>query len=296
MKKFFSHKGDGELFKSAVEAFPLLPWFVYPAVTVIILIIIYKGIKADEINLFGKIVFSRDKKFLEQIRELHQEFEQLNEVANQKQLVIKLMSDTFREITSLMEISRLTGFETKRNLIYDLILPSILGIITRDRGNIHRAAILIPDDEGENLKMLKGCGYSPDGQVGMKLPIDDSFAGYAFKNKQVCWSGDVTKERLWKPHPLGKTYYSLACIPIVVNNIAVGILNIDGEKLSSFNEDDIDYFKYFASMISSTFPLVTLYMEKSRLAEEQRQIHEDRKALDIERGWINEHRKERKVT
>jgi hypothetical protein len=135
--------------------------------------------------------------------------------------------------------------------LLDFALPSLISIITTDRDNSLRAAVFIPDERF--LKILEGSGFSVEETETLKLP-ESSVAGQAFTQNKEIYIPDVMKSEMWfkNPHAI-RTYHTLYCVPICFNDHRYAILNVDAEKVDSFNKDDKAGIKLMASSLAIMF-------------------------------------------
>lgn len=195
------------------------------------------------------------------IQKYKNNFEQANIDSKQKSLIMTLIDQVNKEIPSLIRQefmnNPLKQIEYARNIM-DMIIEQIPLCLKSMKNINHRCAIFIIDEKDhEMLKIFEGCGYSIEGKEKLRLNINESVAGKVFTSGEYKYIEDVTKDKLFKPNPKStKKYYSLLCVPIVVNGSTIAVLSIDGSEKACFNEDDINYFKMFANQIAVIFSLI----------------------------------------
>ncbi|WP_164670977.1 GAF domain-containing protein [Virgibacillus doumboii] len=183
------------------------------------------------------------------IGKIQQQFRDLNEHSEHKTQVLKLINQSSWTISQLGKVNP-KEFHEKLIAFYDFFLPGIIGLMTKEKGNIHRVAIFHKNDNN-CLKILWGSGYSPEGKEKLELSLHDSKAGYCFINNKEYCNGDITQDPSYKRNPKSsREYKSLLCVPISYGGETIGVFNIDGLKSNSFDKDDIDYINYFANSIS----------------------------------------------
>lgn len=233
-------------------------------------VMVWRVYKGSEITFWGISLKpdARVKALQENNDKLSLKFAELNSITIQKNNILKLLNMLCKELNALFIVEN-EQFDQKIEMIYKFMLPGIASIVTNDRENVLRVAILIPDPKNSaNLKMLTGYGYSVGGQTNLRLDINNSFAGSAYRCQEIYHCDDLTKNKTWKAHPKAtKTYLSLACLPICSEGKIYGILNIDGEKPNSFCSDDIDYLSYFADILGSLFRLMDVRKDMNALTQ-----------------------------
>lgn len=178
--------------------------------------------------------------------------EHLDQVNKYSQRVFELFNKGKNEIEELFHSA------------VDYILPLIIHAVRDGKPGRCRVAIFVPDKTGTHLRILRGSGYSPDGQKNLRLPME-SAAGIAYKEKRTIVINDLTKKDelnipFYKP-PEQKDYLSLACVPIVFFNESIGVLNIDCWEKDAFSSDEKAYLEYFANQMALLVAVYRLQVE-----------------------------------
>jgi len=256
----------GLFFEKAVEKmFEKMPALVSIIVLigtvfiVLLLIAVFYRVffKGDSLTFWG-LELKTDKKFRdlqEDYKKLIKEFHELNQDSKQKSKILTILNDIAIEIGNVMALTDLKAFTEQRRLIYNLVLPAITSILTKDKDNYHRVAIFVPDGGSGELRIVRGLGFSTDDIKNFKLKIANSVAGWVYKNNKCFISGDAQNESLFCKHERSMSVNSLICVPISNGDKVHGVLNLDGEEPNSFSKDDVDYLRYFATLISALFEL-----------------------------------------
>ncbi len=220
------------------------------ALTVSVILILFFAIKrvaqGDRIEIW-KLAIKPDKAF----SQLNEQFNKLNADSKQKTQVIKVLHRLSVEITNLLNSETSEEYLISKRSVYLYLLSTIASVLTKEKGNSHRVAVLVDNHDGF-LRIHEGVGYSPGGFKNFRVAIDDSAAGSTFKTGEPYFSGNVFSEgNKFKPHPKAtKKYYSLMCVAIKCAKMTLGVLSIDGQECNSFTQDDLDYLTYFADALT----------------------------------------------
>ncbi len=137
-----------------------------------------------------------------------------------------------------------------------VLAPARFGLSV-ERNEKIRLSVLIPESEGENLKMLFESGHSLGLKANFSLP-KASLAGHALATGELQWTNEVKKDKRWHPHPKAsaeRSYHSLASMPIVVGDDAVGVLNVVSSAKGAFLKGDLTYVELLGGFIGLALAL-----------------------------------------
>jgi putative methionine-R-sulfoxide reductase with GAF domain len=259
--------GIEKIYDKGKEILSQVSWFPITLAIIVLGVLLVMGIflivrvakGGEELNIFGLIHLKPNIEF----NNLKEQFSRLNEFDILKSNVLKLLNQTYMTLPKLEKFKDdPVKLGQQLSLFYDFFLPGILTLISKQVDDQQRIAVFIEKDN--NLKILRGNGYSLDGLKFLTLKLSNSKAGYAFINKVVYHSNDLTADTSYVRNPkASKVYKSLICIPIEYNGIVLGILNVDGLKEGSFDKDDIDYLTYFANALA---PILKLQLENTQIS------------------------------
>lgn len=105
--------------------------------------------------------------------------------------------------------------------------------------------------------MLYESGHSLGRKGDFSLP-KASLAGHALATGALQWTNDVEKDKRWHPHPKASAergYCSLACMPIVVGDNTVGVLNVVSSAKGAFLRGDLMYVELLGGFIGLALAL-----------------------------------------
>lgn len=186
----------------------------------------------------------------ENLKDAIRKFESMEQVCGQKKLVLQVFADVIRAMRTLGSTPADTEFEDTKHGVYNLILQAVASCLTKAQDNAHKIVIFFPcPTDPDCLCMEYSHGHSPNGIKYCRLRINDSLAGNVYHRGKLHVTGDVTADPLFKRLEKSSEFHSLACLPIELTGNTVGVLSMTGFKKNSFNDDDIDYLRYFAHLI-----------------------------------------------
>lgn len=122
----------------------------------------------------------------------------------------------------------------------------------RDRGEV-RFSILHPEGDefvmADDTGMYPAHGHSLEGRSNFRLPIDQSFAGLAYRRCQPMGSGDVDTDERFTPHPKAtRPYKSIYSVPLHAGGDVTGVFNVIAEKANAFDAIDRTYIRLLAAV------------------------------------------------
>jgi putative methionine-R-sulfoxide reductase with GAF domain len=217
-----------------------------------------------------RIIFP--SKYEKLIREYKKTNEQLSADSEHKSFIFTLLDQINREIPTLIKLKENNSAELDeraRHIIHNMIVDQIPLALKSMKNIRHRCAVFIVDNSDySKLMIFEGCGYSLDGKEKLRLEINNSMAGEVFRTGKIKYSGDVSKEKSFKPHPKAtKKYRSLLCVPVIVRDQVIGVLSLDGSEKDCFTQDDIDYVRIFSNLLAIIMDLMTYNFVKEEIID-----------------------------
>jgi sigma-B regulation protein RsbU (phosphoserine phosphatase) len=166
------------------------------------------------------------------------------------------------------------------NVILNLLLDSLKTVIDYDAAGIFvlSEAIDHPDYHfpGQKIGGIAKRGYeSTPLESDKMLSEGKGIIGFVINSKESIIIDDVRKD---DRYVIGrkKTLSELA-VPIIMNDKAIGALDVESDKLSSFNQNHLEILQFFADASAIALEKAILHhqiLEKKKL-EEQMQIAKD---------------------
>ncbi|HEX7320536.1 MAG TPA: GAF domain-containing protein [bacterium] len=147
-------------------------------------------------------------------------------------------------------------------LDFDQLLNNILRRLVNLFGYLNLAVFLV-DEENQELKLRSYINY-PEAVKNMKIKIGEvGVTGHVAATRQMHYAPDVTKE----PHYVVgvKEAKSEVCLPLMIGERLVGVLDVESPVFDGFTQDDIN-------LLSTLSAQIAIALENSRLYEEARRL------------------------
>jgi GAF domain-containing protein len=150
-----------------------------------------------------------------------------------------------------------------------VLAPARFGL-SAERGEEIRLSIIEPS-EGDTFRMIYEAGHSLGRKNDFSLP-KASMAGHALESRALQWTGDVESDDRWQVHPkanAARRYGSLACMPIIVGDEPLAILNVLSSAKHAFFQSDLTYIELLGGFIGLAWALTKAADSSHRLPELQ---------------------------
>lgn len=148
-----------------------------------------------------------------------------------------------------------------------ILAPAQFGL-SLTPGEEIRLSVLEPDASEAEFRMTYQAGHSLGRQENFSLPRA-TLAGHAFETKELQWTDNVAADERWQPHPKAdkkRAYKSLACMPIVVGDEAVAVLNVVSTEPAAFLKGDLTYIELLGALIALAWDIQVAADPTSRVA------------------------------
>lgn len=209
------------------------------------------GDEAEISFLKFKVAFRPNQRLVElqkAIDKLASEQRTLDADSRQKKNIMLFFGALLDELGVLLQVGNPADYRANRDRCFTFALSGLVGQLTKEPDNVHRAAIFLPGRDSTVLHLARGPQHNGRRRT---LPIDRSLAGLTWKTERRVYAADVLEEQ-WKhvfdlPTDKSSQYRSIACTPIVLNGMVKGVLSLDGQKPNSFTETELSYLDLFAA-------------------------------------------------
>jgi sigma-B regulation protein RsbU (phosphoserine phosphatase) len=180
---------------------------------------------------------------------------------------LDLLHKISEQITSTLDLDRV--LTTSIEGVQDLLSAEAASIITaEDESLVFRVAI------GEGSAVVKP----------IQIPKTQGIAGWVFTNKEPLVVNDVQNDPRFYGNldkASGFTTQSLAAVPLIVNENAIGVIEVFN-KPAGFSQSDLELLTTFASSVAFAIENARLYqvaVEKGRLERELQVAREVQSSL-----------------
>lgn len=142
------------------------------------------------------------------------------------------------------------GGVTVKEWIEDGVLEPARDLIRTRQDEDVRLSILVPDDD--EFIMAFAAGHTLESKTNFRLAIDDSFSKWAYRNKEIVWSGDLENDNRFIRHPKAtpeREYNSIISVPIEAGTDVVAVFNAIFTARDAFDEADLLYVRLIGAVI-----------------------------------------------
>ena len=161
------------------------------------------------------------------------------------------------------------GQRVSSELNLNTLLSEIVTIV-RDSFNYYSVSLLLVDEKTKSLNLKTWAGaYKEILPEGIKIPIGKGMTGYAVASGKTQMSGDINQN----PHYLKaaeEVAKSELSVPIYEGNKVIGVLDIQSDKIDTFNESDISAMETLSTQIASAIENARLYEKAKREITERK--------------------------
>lgn len=155
--------------------------------------------------------------------------------------------------------------------------PARFGL-SAERGEEIRLSI-VELTEGDTFRMIYEAGHSLGRKNDFSLS-KASMAGHALETQELQWTNNVSTDDRWRVHPKAdesRSYGSLACMPIIVGDEAVAVLNVLSSAKHAFFTSDLTYIELLGGFIGLAWALAKAAESSHRLSGMQENETAERK-------------------
>lgn len=149
-----------------------------------------------------------------------------------------------------------------------VLAPARFGL-SAERGEEIRLSVLELDVDA--FRMIYEAGHSLGRKDDFSLS-KASMAGHALETRELQWTNDVEADDRWRIHPKAdeaRSYGSLACMPIIVGDEAVAVLNVLSSGMGAFLTSDLTYIELLGGFIGLAWALTKDADLSHRLSKSQ---------------------------
>jgi K+-sensing histidine kinase KdpD len=132
---------------------------------------------------------------------------------------------------------------------------------TRELLNTDTAAVLLLDENANELVARSAVGLEEEVEQGVRIPVGGGFAGRIAAERRAIVLDDVDHADVLNPILREKGIKSMLGVPLIVGETVLGVIHVGTLEPRLFNEDDQELLSLVASRAS-------LAIEKARIHEE----------------------------
>jgi signal transduction histidine kinase/CheY-like chemotaxis protein len=194
--------------------------------------------------------------------------------ANQAAIAIgnaKLYEDSLEKIKQLTTLYEV-GKTLSSTLDLDELLKKALGFL-RDRFGYQFCAFLLLDQEKKELYVKQIIGRDLEGMKETHLRVGvDGIVGWVAKEGEFLYVPDVSKDSRYLAEL--PNVRSEAAFPLKVRDQVIGVLDIESEELSRFDDEDLKVLSSLASQIGISIENAQLFYQLKQTLKELKQAQD----------------------
>ncbi|PIE79662.1 MAG: hypothetical protein CSA11_11145 [Chloroflexi bacterium] len=172
-------------------------------------------------------------------------------------------------VSALREIARTISAAWDLDTTLDLIARKTTEVMRVDSCTIY---LLDPDSDILRLQTSTGLARRALGRTTLK--VGEGMTGFAVKQNQPIYSAHAQDDPHFKQVVEAEEtpYQSLLAVPLVVDEQAIGALNVQTIAAQSFSEDEIEVLSLVADLAAGALAKAALYDAQRRQIEELRAL------------------------
>ena len=171
------------------------------------------------------------------------------------------MADYREDVERLRRLQALTD-AALAHLELEQLLASLL-LRTRELLGVDTCAVLLLDEEANELVARAAVGIEEEVERGVRIPVGRGFAGRVAADRAPVILDDVDHADVLNPILREKGIKSLLGVPLLVRGEVIGVLHVGSLSGRSFRRDDVELLELVAARVA-------LAIERARLHEEVR--------------------------
>jgi signal transduction histidine kinase len=146
--------------------------------------------------------------------------------------------------------------------LLNVLLPRIRDILRADT-----CAVLLLDDEAQELVARAALGIEEEVEQGVRVPVGKGFAGRIAAARRPVIIDDLARFDVWNPILREKGLKSMLGVPLLVGADVLGVLHVGTLVHRRFRDDDLELLQLVADRVA-------LAIERARLHEETVQLEQ----------------------
>jgi len=168
-------------------------------------------------------------------------------------------ADQFRRLQALTDAAL-------AHLELDALLPTLL-LRTREVLEVDTCAVLLLDEETNELVARAAVGIEEEVERGVRIPVGGGFAGRVAADRKAVILDDVDHADILNPILREKGIKSMLGVPLLVGSNALGVLHVGTLVHRRFTPEDVELLRLVADRVA-------VAIERARLHERTVQLDE----------------------
>lgn len=164
-----------------------------------------------------------------------------------------------KDISSLFQLNQAMTSTLDQSTLFERMFQ-----VLRDLTHSSRIVLLLYNPGSEELEIRKAFGMPTESLDGVVFRLDEGITGVAARSQELVYVPDISQDLRslnYKGRSSGQG--SLACLPLVIKQRLVGILNLHKDDLDAFSEQDLKLIQAIGNQAAIAIENAQLY-EKTR--------------------------------
>ena len=222
----------------------------------------------------GVLTFRARRPFSARDRELAEAFAGQAVIAIEHARLVREASEQADRMRALADLSRLFAGTLDPDVVSERIADSVRRLFA----SVSAALFRVEPATGGLVPVAMSTGRAAQVPPAPVLPRGVGISGLAAESRRVVVSADVSADpRIEKTDALREWNsvvgdYSAIAVPLVVNDVVVGVLTVSGERGRLFGEDDARLAQTFADQAALALANARLYAEATQRRAEAEEL------------------------
>jgi PAS domain S-box-containing protein len=199
---------------------------------------------------------------------------------------------TEKQLKSLFEASRLINSTMDMEKLFEFVSDSVQELVGFD----HFMIFLVSEDRTV-IRRVYAVGTIKEGAKGLVIPYGEGLVGACVTDKETILLKNAHRDtRAKKVAGLTEPFVSQVLVPLIVEDVCVGVLHISKAVENAYSQKDVDVLKPLSEVVSSALKNSRLLNEitrfgqqlEGRITERSKRIEiilKTRQSLQRERSW-----------
>ncbi|MHB1400387.1 MAG: diguanylate cyclase [Trichloromonadaceae bacterium] len=164
-----------------------------------------------------------------------------------------------KDISGLFQLNQAMTSTLDQNTLFERMFQ-----VLRELTHCTRIVLLLYNPGNEELEIRKAFGLATEALDDVTFRLDEGITGVAARSQELVYVPDISQD-LRSLNYKGRTTSqgSLACLPLVIKQRLVGILNLHKDDLDAFSEQDLKLIQAIGNQAAIAIENAQLY-EKTR--------------------------------
>ena len=186
-----------------------------------------------------------------------------NSMTVQLRELIESLEDRVRDRTQRLETVAAMGEQLNSILTLDELLQELVNQ-TQEKFGYYQVQVYLESANHLILTSSSGAANTEKMVVqGHQIPISaaSSLVAKAARTVDIVWVDDVHDDTTWLANRLLPDTASEMAVPIILEGTVVGVLDVQSDKVASFDDADANLFRFLANQVSVAIQNAKLFTE-----------------------------------